>query len=46
MQAGYQIVVTALDPESVPLSAIDWSKPTAFVLGNEVGPSARPAWTL
>jgi len=35
-EAGYQIVVTALDPESVPLSAIDFSKPTAFVLGNEV----------
>jgi len=32
---GYQIVVTHLTRGSVPIQAIDWSKPTAFVLGNE-----------
>lgn len=30
-----QIVVTALTDKAVPISAVDFSKPTAFVLGNE-----------
>ncbi len=32
---GYQIVVTHLDERAKPISEIDFSKPTAFVLGNE-----------
>lgn len=32
---GYQICVTALAADSVPISAVDFSKPTALVLGNE-----------
>lgn len=32
---GYQICVTALAPDSVPIQAVDFSKPTALVLGNE-----------
>jgi len=32
---GYQICVTALAPDSVPIQKIDFSKPTALVLGNE-----------
>lgn len=32
---GYQIVATALSPKSVPIHQVDFSKPTAFVLGNE-----------
>lgn len=32
---GKQIIVTHLDSTSVPIDAVDFSKPTAFVLGNE-----------
>ena len=32
---GFQICVTALSPISKPISEIDFTKPTAFVLGNE-----------
>ena len=32
---GYQICVTALAPDSVPIQTVDFSKPTALVLGNE-----------
>lgn len=32
---GYQICVTALAADSVPISAVDFSKATALVLGNE-----------
>lgn len=32
---GKQIIVTHLDSTSVPIDAIDFSKPTALVLGNE-----------
>eukprot|EP00877_Chromochloris_zofingiensis_P012873 jgi/Chrzof1/783/Cz01g28200.t1 len=34
-QAGYQIVVTHLSSNSVPIQEIDWTRPTAFLLGNE-----------
>jgi tRNA (guanosine-2'-O-)-methyltransferase len=34
-QNGYQIVVIHLDPTSRPISEIDFSQPTALVLGNE-----------
>lgn len=33
--AGYQLVVTHLSKSSVTIQEVDWSKPTAFVLGNE-----------
>ncbi|GBF98465.1 hypothetical protein Rsub_11675 [Raphidocelis subcapitata] len=33
--AGYQIVVTALNDRSVTIQEVDWTRPTAFVLGNE-----------
>lgn len=32
---GYQICVTHLDPTAKPIAEIDFSKPTAIVLGNE-----------
>ncbi len=32
---GFQICVTALASDSVPISEVDFSKPTALVLGNE-----------
>ena len=32
---GYQVVVTTLKPGAVPIHQIDFSKPTAIVLGNE-----------
>lgn len=34
-KAGYQILVTHLDPTSQSLSEVDWSRPTAVVFGNE-----------
>ncbi|KAI8471479.1 MAG: Alpha/beta knot methyltransferase [Monoraphidium minutum] len=34
-RAGYQIVTTALSDRSVPIQDIDWTRPTAFVMGNE-----------
>ena len=33
--AGYQIVTTHLSEKSVPIQDVDWTRPTAFVLGNE-----------
>ncbi|GFH11335.1 SpoU_methylase domain-containing protein [Haematococcus lacustris] len=33
--AGYQLVVTHLNAASIPIQEVDWSRPTAFVLGNE-----------
>mmetsp|Transcript_15524 Transcript_15524/g.42071 ORF Transcript_15524/g.42071 Transcript_15524/m.42071 type:complete len:308 (-) Transcript_15524:417-1340(-) len=33
--AGYQLVVTHLTKGSVAIQDIDWTRPTAFVLGNE-----------
>lgn len=32
---GYQLVVTALTDKAIPISQVDFSKPTALVLGNE-----------
>ncbi|CBJ25679.1 conserved unknown protein [Ectocarpus siliculosus] len=32
---GYQVVASDLSPSAVPISEIDWSVPTAVVLGNE-----------
>eukprot|EP00775_Hariotina_reticulata_P007942 gene7942-8138_t len=34
-EAGYQIVVTHLSASSVTIQEVDWTRPTAFVLGNE-----------
>lgn len=34
-QAGYCIAVTSLGPSSVPIYELDWTKPTAIVMGNE-----------
>jgi tRNA (guanosine-2'-O-)-methyltransferase len=34
-QAGFVIVATSLGPDTVPLYDLDYSHPTAFVLGNE-----------
>ncbi|GAX77510.1 hypothetical protein CEUSTIGMA_g4954.t1 [Chlamydomonas eustigma] len=40
--AGYQLIVTHLSKDAVPIQAIDWTRPTAFVLGNEkMGVSAE-----
>lgn len=33
---GYQVLVTQLTPDSVPIHNIDFTQPTAFILGNEV----------
>ncbi len=33
---GYRILVTQPTADSVPIGAIDWTLPTAFILGNEV----------
>lgn len=33
--AGYVIAASALDPTAVPLEALDFARPTAFVFGNE-----------
>ncbi|KAL4446858.1 hypothetical protein ABPG77_008102, partial [Micractinium sp. CCAP 211/92] len=32
---GYQVVVTHLSPDAVDIGQIDWTRPTAFVMGNE-----------
>lgn len=32
---GYQVVATHLSPDAVDISQIDWTRPTAFVMGNE-----------
>lgn len=34
-QQGYQILATHLSPNAVPIQDLDFSKPTAFVLGSE-----------
>ena len=34
--AGYRIVAAHLSADAVPISDIDWTQPTAFVLGNEM----------
>ena len=36
-EAGYAVVVTHLDDTSVPISEIDFTRPTALVFGNEAG---------
>ena len=33
--AGFQIVVAQLAPDAVPIGEVDWTRPTAVVLGNE-----------
>ena len=33
---GYRVLVTQLTPDSVPIHDIDFTQPTAFILGNEV----------
>ena len=33
---GYRILVTQPTAESVSIQDIDWTRPTAFILGNEV----------
>ena len=35
-EKGYQIVATHLDAKAIPISEIDFSKPTALVFGNEL----------
>ncbi|EFN57254.1 hypothetical protein CHLNCDRAFT_21737 [Chlorella variabilis] len=32
---GYQVVATHLSPDAVDISQIDWTRPTAFIMGNE-----------
>ncbi|KAI3434751.1 hypothetical protein D9Q98_002811 [Chlorella vulgaris] len=32
---GFQLVATHLSPEAVDISEVDWTRPTAFVMGNE-----------
>ncbi len=34
-EKGYQIVVTHLDSKAIPISEVDFTKPTALVFGNE-----------
>lgn len=44
--AGFQVVVTHLGPSSVSIQDVDWTRPTAVVLGNEaagVSPEAVAA---
>ncbi len=33
--AGYCIAATSLTPASVPITDLDWTQPTAIVMGNE-----------
>ncbi|KXZ56653.1 hypothetical protein GPECTOR_1g589 [Gonium pectorale] len=33
--AGYQIITTHLSQSSITIQEVDWTKPTAFILGNE-----------
>ena len=40
-ERGVQVVATALAPGAVPLSEIDFSRPTALVFGNEEGGVSR-----
>lgn len=30
---GYQVVATHLSPDAVDISQIDWTRPTAFIMG-------------
>lgn len=32
---GYQVVATHLRADAVDISQVDWTRPTAFVMGNE-----------
>ncbi|KIZ01691.1 tRNA guanosine-2'-O-methyltransferase [Monoraphidium neglectum] len=34
-KAGYQVVTTYLNAKSIPIQEVDWTRPTAFVVGNE-----------
>jgi tRNA (guanosine-2'-O-)-methyltransferase len=34
-EMGYQVVATHLSPNAVDISSVDWTRPTAVVLGNE-----------
>lgn len=34
-QLGYQVVATHLRADAVDISQVDWTRPTAFVMGNE-----------
>lgn len=34
-EAGYCIAATNLDSSAMPITDLDWTKPTAIVLGNE-----------
>ena len=44
--AGYFIAATHLAPDSVPISKLDWTRPTCIVMGNEsYGESQRMART-
>lgn len=33
--SGYQVVATHFDPEAVSIHDVDWTQPTAILLGNE-----------
>jgi len=33
--AGYHVVATHFDPDSVSIHDVDWTQPTAVILGNE-----------
>lgn len=33
--AGFYIAATHLAPESIPISELDWTRPTVIILGNE-----------
>ncbi|EIE18826.1 hypothetical protein COCSUDRAFT_59757 [Coccomyxa subellipsoidea C-169] len=43
---GYRILVTQPTADSVPIGAIDWTLPTAFILGNEVNGASAEAIEL
>ena len=38
---GFRVLVTQLTPTSVPIHDIDFTRPTAFILGNEVNGKCR-----
>lgn len=33
--AGYHVVATHMDASAIPMHAVDWTQPTAVILGNE-----------
>ena len=33
--AGYKVVATHFDPDAVSMHDVDWTQPTAVILGNE-----------